>query len=116
MQMGAPRKRIITPELHLCKALAMSLRYLSSPPSSHIPRLTLRQPLLYVDSDWLMAKNDDLHQLIVEQGKRQQRQAQIFNDVWAEKVQIANSKTFLESQQQSLTSDTIRLKNELLHT
>lgn len=62
-----------------------------------------------------MAKNDDLHHLIVEQGKRQQGQAKIFNDLWAERTQVGNTKSFLEAERQVMISDLNRMKNELIH-
>ncbi|KAK5675054.1 hypothetical protein LTS10_012127 [Elasticomyces elasticus] len=70
----------------------------------------------FLDYDWLLSRNNDLHRLVSEQGKRSQDQVLIFNDVWQRLNQMTRAKEQIDWQRQALWGDNIRLKSELAQT
>lgn len=66
-----------------------------------------------MSNEWLLSRNEDLQRLLVEQGKRQQGQALIFNNVWSMLSRTARTNEALQSEWHELVSQNHRLRSEL---
>ena len=65
-----------------------------------------------MSNEWLLSRNEDLQRLLVEQGKRQQGQALIFNNVWSMLSRTTKTNEALQSEWHELVTQNHRLRSD----
>ena len=65
-----------------------------------------------MSNEWLLSRNEDLQRLLVEQGKRQQGQALIFNNVWGMLSRTTKTNEALQSEWHELVTQNHRLRSD----
>ncbi|KAM0703931.1 hypothetical protein Q7P35_008937 [Cladosporium inversicolor] len=66
----------------------------------------------FLSNEWLLSRNEDLQRLLVEQGKRQQGQALIFNNVWGMLSRTTKTNEALQSEWHELVTQNHRLRSD----